>query len=147
MAKTFDDLVKRTTTKKTRQRAEVRTGELLDELLLSEIRKLAGKSQRQVADALGIKQPSLSKLEKQMDMQISTLRRIVCALGGELEIFANFPNGKIKIGPFSEAGQLSGAGQPASGESRSGVTTSTPDRKSTRLNSSHMTSSRMPSSA
>jgi DNA-binding XRE family transcriptional regulator len=54
-------------------------------LLLSEIRERAGKSQRQVAEVLGIKQPSLSKLEKQSDMQISTLRRIVNALSGELE--------------------------------------------------------------
>ncbi len=75
MAKSFDELVKQTTTKRTRRRAAVRTRELLGELLLSEIRELAGKSQRQVADALGIKQPSLSKLEKQSDMQISTLRR------------------------------------------------------------------------
>jgi len=82
MAKSFDELVKRTTTKKTRQRAAPRTRELLRELLLSEIRELAGKSQRQVADALGIKQPSLSKLERQADMQISTLRRIVNALVG-----------------------------------------------------------------
>ena len=69
MAKSFDELVKRTTTKTTRQLAVVRTRELLGELLLSEIRELAGKSQRQVADVLGIKQPSLSKLEKQSDMQ------------------------------------------------------------------------------
>ena len=49
MAKTFDELVKRTTSKKTRQRAAARTRELLGELLLSEIRKLGGKSQREVA--------------------------------------------------------------------------------------------------
>ena len=84
MAKSFDELVERTATKKTRARAVVRTRELLAELLLSEVRQLAGKSQRQVAQALGIKQPSLSKLEKQSDMQISTLRKIVQALGGEL---------------------------------------------------------------
>ena len=126
MAKTFDELVKRTTTKKTRQRAEVRTRELLGELVLSEIRKLAGKSQRQVADALGIKQPSLSKLEKQADMQISTLRRIVSALGGELEVFAKFPNGKVEIKQFSETGQQSGSGQPASGECQSNVPASRP---------------------
>ncbi len=101
MAKSFDELVKRTTTKKTRRRAAARTRELLGELLLSEIREQAGKSQRQVADALGIKQPSLSKLEKQSDMQISTLRRIVNALGGELEVSARFPSGIVKIEPFS----------------------------------------------
>jgi predicted XRE-type DNA-binding protein len=102
MAKSFDELVKRTTTAKTRLRAVTRTRELLREMLLSEIRELAGKSQREVADVLGIRQPSLSKLEKQSDMQISTLRRIVNALGGELEVVARFPDGTVKIEPFNE---------------------------------------------
>lgn len=100
MAKSFDDLVKRTTTKRTRSKAARRTQELLGELLLSELRRLAGKSQRQVADVLGIKQPSLSKLEKQSDMQVSTLRKIVKALGGELEVLARFPKGTVKIDQF-----------------------------------------------
>jgi transcriptional regulator with XRE-family HTH domain len=100
MARSFDELVKRTTTKKTRVRAARRTHELLGELLLSELRRSAGKSQQQVADALGIKQPSLSKLEKQSDMQISTLRKIVEALGGEIEVLARFPKGTIKIDQF-----------------------------------------------
>jgi predicted XRE-type DNA-binding protein len=91
MAKSFDELVQRTTTKKTRQLAATRTRELLGELLLSEIRERAGKSQRQVAEVLGIKQPSLSKLEKQSDMQISTLRRIVNALGA-------CPNNAVPVG-------------------------------------------------
>src|SRR5580658_7635150 len=100
MAKSFDDLVKRTTTKKTRAKASRRAQELLGELLLSEIRQLAGKSQQQVAETLGMKQPSLSKLEKQADMQISTLRKLVKALGGELEVLARFPKGTIKIDQF-----------------------------------------------
>ncbi len=100
MAKSFDELVKRTTTKKTREKAARRAQELLGELLLSEVRKLTGKSQRQVADTLGIKQPSLSKLEKQNDMQISTLRKIVKALGGELEVLARFPRGTVRIDQF-----------------------------------------------
>jgi transcriptional regulator with XRE-family HTH domain len=115
MAETFDELLKRTTTKKTRQRAEVRTRELLGELLLSEIRKLTGKSQRQVAEALNIKQPTLSKLEKQSDMQISTLRRIVNVLGGELEIIARFPNATVKIEQFSEPGRGSKHDRPGPG--------------------------------
>ncbi len=100
MAKSFDHLVKRTTTKKTREKAARRASELLGELLLSEIRQLTGKSQRQVAAALGMKQPSLSKLERQKDMQISTLRKIVKALGGELEVLAKFPKGTVKIDQF-----------------------------------------------
>ena len=100
MAKSFDELVKRTTTKKTQAKAARRTQELLGELLLSEVRQLAGKSQQEVADTLGMKQPSLSKLEKQADMQISTLRKIVKALGGELEVLARFPKGTVKIDQF-----------------------------------------------
>jgi hypothetical protein len=43
---------------------------------------------------------SLSKLEKQSDMQISTLRKIVKALGGELEVLAKFPREPVKIDQF-----------------------------------------------
>ena len=100
MAKSFDDLVKRRTTKKTRAKAARRAQELLGELLLREVRQLAGKSQQEVAEALGIKQPSLSKLEKQGDMQLSTLRKIVKALGGELEILARFSKGTVKNRPI-----------------------------------------------
>jgi DNA-binding XRE family transcriptional regulator len=105
MAKSFDELVKRTTTRKTRERAERRTRELLAELLLSEIRKLARMTQRELARELGIKQPSLSKLEKQSDMQLTTLRRIVHALGGELDIIARFPHADVRIRPFADRGR------------------------------------------
>src|SRR5207237_6172801 len=88
------------TTKKTQAKASRRAQELLGDLLLSEVRQLAGKSQEEVAEALGIRQPSLSKLEGQSDMQISTLRKIVKALGGELEVLARFPNGTFKIDQF-----------------------------------------------
>jgi transcriptional regulator with XRE-family HTH domain len=103
MAKSFDELVKRTTTKRTQAAAARRAQELIGELLLREVRQLKGKTQQEVADALGIKQPSLSKLEKQADMQISTLRKIVKALGGELEIFARFPKGTVKIDQFDRS--------------------------------------------
>jgi len=103
MAKSFDELVKRTATKKTQARAARRTQELLQELLLSEVRQLAGKSQREVAQTLGMKQPSLSKLENQADMQISTLRKIVQALGGKLEVLARFPKGTVKIDQFDRS--------------------------------------------
>jgi len=100
MAKSFDELVKRTASKRTRQRGRQRARELLFEMLLSEVRKLAGKSQREVAEALGIRQPSVSKLESQSDMQISTLQRIIAALGGELDVIARFPKGAVRIEQF-----------------------------------------------
>jgi transcriptional regulator with XRE-family HTH domain len=102
MAKSFDELAKRTTTKRTRERAAKRAKELLGELLLSELRKATGKSQGQLAAILSIKQPTLSKLEKQSDMQISTLQRIIAALGGELEVLARFPKGVVKVKRFEK---------------------------------------------
>ena len=102
MAKSFDDLVRRTTTKKTREKAARRTRQLLGELLLSELRQRVGKSQQQLAEGLRITQPSLSKLEHQTDMQVSTLRRIVKALGGELELLAKFPAGIVRIEQFDK---------------------------------------------
>ena len=109
MAGSFDALVKRTTSKRTRSRAASRTQELLTEMLLSETRQSVGLSQSAVAQALGIKQPSLSKLEKQSDMQISTLDRIVKALGGELEVVAKFPSGTVRLIPFGKARRQSAA--------------------------------------
>jgi transcriptional regulator with XRE-family HTH domain len=100
VAKSFDELVQRTTTRQTRAKAARRTQELLGDLVLSELRQLAGKSQRQLADDLGIKQPSLSKLEKQSDIQVSTLRKVIQALGGELEVLAKFPTGTVRIDQF-----------------------------------------------
>jgi len=88
MAKSFDQLVRRTTTRRTRQRAAKQTQELLAELPVSQLRLVLGKSQRELAAMLGIKQPSIAKLEKQSDMQISTLRTIIHALGGKLDVVA-----------------------------------------------------------
>ncbi len=100
MSKSFDELAHRVMSAKSRARANRRTKELLLELLLSEIRKLAGKSQGELAKKLGIKQPSLSKLENQDDMQISTLKKIIEALGGEVHIVAQFPQRKVRIKQF-----------------------------------------------
>jgi len=72
----------------------------LAEMFLSEIRQLAGLTQEQLAASIGIKQPTLSQLESQDDMQISTLRRIVEALGGNLEIIATLPTGRITLSQF-----------------------------------------------
>ena len=72
-------------------------------MLLAEIRQAAGMTQSELAELLGIKQPTLSRLESQHDMQISTLRRLVDALGGELEIIAHLPGGTIRIRQFEEA--------------------------------------------
>ena len=81
-------------------RAKAKAKEMMAEMLLAEIRKEAGFTQEDLAETLGVKQPSLSKLESQDDMQISTLRRLIQALGGQLELIAHMPGGDIRISQF-----------------------------------------------
>ena len=59
---------------------------------LRALRKASGRAQTQIADELGIKQPSVSKLEKQADMYLSTLRSYVEAIGGELDLVVRLPS-------------------------------------------------------
>jgi len=58
---------------------------------LRKLRKIAGKAQVDIAAALKITQPSVSKIEKQTDMHLSTLRNYVEAVGGELELTVKLP--------------------------------------------------------
>ncbi len=83
-------------------RAEIQAKDMMAEMLLSEIRKEVGLTQKDLAETMGIKQPSLSKLETQEDMQVSTLQRLVTALGGQLEIVAHMPHGDVRIRQFAE---------------------------------------------
>lgn len=74
------------------ERIEARYQELRQEVeSLRELRQIAGKAQLDVAAALNIKQPSVSKIEKQTDMYLSTLRSYVEAIGGELELVVKLP--------------------------------------------------------
>jgi predicted transcriptional regulator len=75
--------------------------EALKELPLDELRNARGLSQKMLAEALGIQQPAIAKMEKRADMYISTLRSHIEAMGGRLEITAHFPDGSIRISNFS----------------------------------------------
>ena len=71
---------------------EVRYQELKQEVEgLRELREIAGKAQADIATALNVTQPSVSKIEYQADMYLSTLRRHVRAMGGELELVVKLP--------------------------------------------------------
>ena len=70
------------------------------ELLAMELRELrqeAGKTQAEVAEIAEMTQAELSKLERRDDHLISTLRRYVTALGGELEVVAVFDKKRIPL--------------------------------------------------
>jgi transcriptional regulator with XRE-family HTH domain len=63
------------------------------ELPLAGIRKAAGKTQLEVAEAAEMPQGDVSRLENQDDMRLSTLRRYAKALGARLDIAFEYPNG------------------------------------------------------
>ena len=72
----------------------------LGEMPLSELRQARKFTQQQIAQSLKIKQASVSKMESQTDMYISTIRKYIEAMGGELEIVAKFPEGNVKVETF-----------------------------------------------
>lgn len=85
-----------------RARVEAMTRQLLKEMPLNELRRAHELAQTTIGELLGMSQPEVSKLEQRSDALISTVRRYVEAMGGELEIVARFPDGAVKINQFSE---------------------------------------------
>ena len=84
------------------ERIRKKTDELLAELPLQELRQARALSQQELAEVLGLNQATISKLERRTDMYLSSLRRFVEAMGGELEISARFPDGKVLIQLFED---------------------------------------------
>lgn len=76
---------------------DLRVRETLLEMDLKEIREMLGKTQTEVAKALEVSQGQVSETERREDFLLSTLRRYVEALGGELEVIANFGDKRIRL--------------------------------------------------
>jgi DNA-binding transcriptional regulator YiaG len=72
------------------------------EMGLAEVRRALQLSQEEIAQTLQVGQGSVAKMEKRADMYVSTLRRFIQAMGGELEIVARFPEHAVKIKNFSD---------------------------------------------
>ncbi len=71
--------------------------QLRKEMVLAEVRKAMSLTQVDLAEMLHIKQAALARLENRTDMYISSLRKYIVALGGELDIVARFPEGDVHI--------------------------------------------------
>ncbi len=81
-------------------RAEARrlAGEDLKEMPLHELRAARHLTQQQLARTLDMTQAAVSQLEQRTDIYLSTLENFVEAMGGRLEMYAVFPDGKVKLG-------------------------------------------------
>jgi Helix-turn-helix domain len=115
MARTLDEMMKRLS-KSRRAQIDRRFRELRDEVeSLQQLRRAAGRAQVDIAAALRIKQPSVSKIEKQTDLYLSTLRSYVEALGGKLDLVVRLPAHRpLRI---RQLGQVT-SGATASGSKR-----------------------------
>jgi DNA-binding XRE family transcriptional regulator len=76
-----------------RKKVEGRAAEIIaEEMSLRDLRKARKLTQARVAKTLGITQDSVSRLEKRSDLLLSTLRKAVKAMGGDVRIIAEFPD-------------------------------------------------------
>ena len=96
MGKSFSTLKNKMslTAKKT---VKEKTSQLLKEVLLYEIREQLRITQEDMAIRLNTKQANVSRTERRRDMKLSTLKRYIEAMGGELEIVAKFASNEVHL--------------------------------------------------
>jgi Helix-turn-helix domain len=75
--------------------------ELRQAMSLGDVRRARELTQTQLGMALEMPQSAVSRLERQTDLYVSTLRSYVEAMGGQLVIEAVFDDTRLVIGTFS----------------------------------------------
>lgn len=92
MAVNIEDKIKKLSAA-LRNKVESRVAELLaEEMTLRDLRKARKLTQVRLAKQLRITQDSVSRLEQRSDLLLSTLRKTVKAMGGDLSLVAEFPD-------------------------------------------------------
>ena len=96
MGKSFSTLKNKMslTAKKT---VKEKPSQLLKEVLLYEIREQLRITQEDMAIRLNTKQANVSRTERRRDMKLSTLKRYIEAMGGELDIVAKFASNEVHL--------------------------------------------------
>lgn len=111
VSKPFNNLLKDMSPDR-RERIQNKKEVMKNEMALSELRQALDLTQVELAKSLHMKQAAISKFEHQSDIYLSTLRRILLAMGAELKIVAQFPEGSVLINQFDEVRRAVG-GSPA----------------------------------
>jgi transcriptional regulator with XRE-family HTH domain len=87
----FDKFMQRFTPEERAEIEEHAEALIAEEMSLRELRKAMGKTQAQLARKLKKPQATVSRIERQSDVLISTLDKVVHALGGRVRIVAELP--------------------------------------------------------
>ena len=136
MAKNFK-LLQAKMSPEARARSHAKAERIIAAMTLDELRTARDLTQASLAKRLRVKQPAISKLERQADMYVSTLHDMIEGMGGTLEIRALFPGGPVVIDQFSKLRHLPPARlRNLAGSSRRAV--SLPSRPSVRVNGKKM---------
>jgi len=77
-----------------KERVDARERRTLAAMPLAEIRKAVGMTQMELAGQMAQGQGAVSKIEHAADMYLTTLRKYIEALGGELHLTATFSDGR-----------------------------------------------------
>ena len=96
MAKSFSTL-KNKMSLTAQQTIADKTSQLLKEVILHEIREQLHITQENMATKLNTKQANISRTERRRDMKLSTLKRYIEAMGGELDIVAKFASNEVHL--------------------------------------------------
>src|ERR1700686_2148031 len=92
MSKTLSEVMKGLPRER-RLRIEADTArEAAEVMTLRDVRKAFRMSQVSVAKALDMEQESVSRIERRADLLLSTMRKYIAAMGGDLKLIAEFPN-------------------------------------------------------
>lgn len=88
MVKKLDEVVSALPAQR-RKKINARATELAT---LKDLRLASAQTQQKLAQTLGVRQDTVSRLEQRSDMLLSTLRHYIEAMGGRLDLVASFPN-------------------------------------------------------
>lgn len=78
-------------------RVQAKVDEEISAINIRRLREALGETQVEAAAKADMTQPELSRLERASDVRLSTLRRYVEAMGGEIEVIAVVKGKRIAL--------------------------------------------------
>lgn len=76
------------------RRAQIKADRILLEIRLSEVRALLQKTQKDLAEAMGVTQPTIAHMEKAgNDLKLSSIKRYVESAGAKVRLDIELPDG------------------------------------------------------
>lgn len=107
MAQSFREYIAKRLSPQDLAEVDREVAETVRALRLADLRKAMELTQKDMAAALNVGQPTISKIERDADMMVSTLDRYVQAMGGRLRVIADFgPDAQVEIANFEALGAL-----------------------------------------